>query len=261
MEQVTSSDGARIAYERTGTGPPLILVHGTASDHLRWEPLVEHLRDEFTVYAVDRRGRGSSSDGDSYSVDLEYDDIAAVANSINRPVNVYGHSYGVHCALGAAPAIENLNRLALYEGPFANGQEIIPSPFIERLEGIIADGKPEEALTTFMREFLKMPEEDLDAVRSLPTWQARVDAVPTVPREMRAANGLDFDAASISRISVPTLLLLGSESLEVFSRSTEQLHKAMPDSRIHVLEGQMHSADVIAPEFVADALKNFLLDG
>ena len=261
MEHVTSADGTRIAYKRSGSGPPLILVHGTASDHSRWEPLAEHLRDEFTLYAIDRRGRGGSSDGSSYSLKLECTDIAAVANAIARPVNIYGHSYGVHCVLGAAPMIGNLHRLVLYEGPFANGKEITPTPLIEELEQLIADGKPEEAITKFMREILKMSDEDLEKYRSMPSWQARIEAAPTFPRELRAANNYIFEPELARRIRVPTLLLVGGESLDVFRNSVQKLHDALPDSRIHMLEGQMHSADAAAPEMVADALKNFLLDG
>ena len=260
MESVTSADGTRIAYQRTGSGPPLILVHGTASDHSRWEPLAEHLRDNFTLYALDRRGRGGSSDGVTYSMELEYADIAAVANSIGRPVNIYGHSYGVHCVLGAAPMIENLNRLVLYEGPFANGTEITPTPFIEEMEQLIANGKSDQAISKFMREILKMSEEDLEKYRSMPSWQARIEAAPSVPRELRAANGYTFNPDLARRIRVPTLLLVGGESLEFFTRSVQELDEALPDSRVHRLDGQMHSADAAAPELVADALKNFLLD-
>ena len=50
----------RIAYQRAGQGPPLVLVHGTADDHNRWLPLLPALAEHFTVYALDRRGRGGS---------------------------------------------------------------------------------------------------------------------------------------------------------------------------------------------------------
>jgi pimeloyl-ACP methyl ester carboxylesterase len=64
MEKIISPDGTSIAYCRTGVGPPLVLVHGTTASHTRWDPILATLEAQFTVYAVDRRGRGESGDSD-----------------------------------------------------------------------------------------------------------------------------------------------------------------------------------------------------
>jgi pimeloyl-ACP methyl ester carboxylesterase len=56
MEKITSHDGIQIAYQRSGTGPPLILVHGTGGSATRWAPVAPTLAEHFSVYAVDRRG-------------------------------------------------------------------------------------------------------------------------------------------------------------------------------------------------------------
>ncbi len=58
MEKVRSKDGTLIAFRKSGDGPPLLLVHGTGGTSLRWAPLSALLEKEFTVYAMDRRGRG-----------------------------------------------------------------------------------------------------------------------------------------------------------------------------------------------------------
>ncbi|MCI0730931.1 MAG: alpha/beta fold hydrolase, partial [Chloroflexi bacterium] len=62
METILSPDGTPIAYERSGAGAPLVLVHGTSAAHTRWAPIRPALEAHFTVYAVDRRGRGGSGD-------------------------------------------------------------------------------------------------------------------------------------------------------------------------------------------------------
>ena len=54
MESVTSRDGTPIAYDRGDEGPPLVLVHGTTSDHSTWELVLPELQKHFTVYAIDR---------------------------------------------------------------------------------------------------------------------------------------------------------------------------------------------------------------
>ena len=101
-QSTASTDGTTIAYQRSGDGPPLVLVHGTAADHRRWAPVLPALEQQFTVCAVDRRGRGGSGDTAAYAVEQEFDDIAAVVDSLGEPVHLLGHSYGALCALEAA---------------------------------------------------------------------------------------------------------------------------------------------------------------
>lgn len=72
METVTSADGTQIAYERTGSGPPLVFVHGTTADHTRWDPIRPAFEEHFTVYAIDRRGRGESGDAAEYALDRTF---------------------------------------------------------------------------------------------------------------------------------------------------------------------------------------------
>ena len=77
-----------------------MLIHGTAADHSRWAPIVPALQRHFTVYAMDRRGRGGSGDAAAYRMDDEFADVAAVTAVIDGgPVDVVGHSYGGICAM------------------------------------------------------------------------------------------------------------------------------------------------------------------
>lgn len=103
-----------IAYWTTGTGPPLVAVHGTPADHTRWQPLLPYLEPHFTVHAIDRRGRGPSGDAS------DYEDVAAVVDALAAEskgrVSVYGHSHGGIVAFGAATLTANVHTLVLYEG-------------------------------------------------------------------------------------------------------------------------------------------------
>jgi pimeloyl-ACP methyl ester carboxylesterase len=105
MMSIASRDDTKIAYARSGDGPPLVLVHGTAADHSRWTSVLAALEQRFTVYAMDRRGRGASGDSADYAIAHEFDDVAALVDSIGEPVVLLGHSYGAisahlrrHCA-------------------------------------------------------------------------------------------------------------------------------------------------------------------
>src|SRR5918998_6394003 len=127
QETVTSEDGTRIAGWRSGEGPPLVLVHGTAADHSRWKPVLPAFEERFTVYAVDRRGRGDSGDAEDYAIEREFEDVAAVVDTIGEPANLLGHSYGALCALEAALLTPNVRKLVLYEPPMeVTGERINP---------------------------------------------------------------------------------------------------------------------------------------
>ena len=103
---VTAPDGVSIGLLTAGTGPALLLVHGGMGRIERWAPMWEPLTERWRVTAMDRRGRGSTGDAEPYAISKEYDDIAAVAASLaaeeGGPVDVFAHSYGATCTLGAA---------------------------------------------------------------------------------------------------------------------------------------------------------------
>jgi hypothetical protein len=83
-DRVTSTDGTSIAFERTGTGPALILVDAASCfrDFGPMRPLAALLASRFTVFAYDRRGRGESTDTQPYAVDREVDDLEALAHTL-----------------------------------------------------------------------------------------------------------------------------------------------------------------------------------
>lgn len=261
---VVSADATKIAYWTSGEGPPLVLVHGAMSDHSRWRPLLPYLEPSFAVHAMDRRGRGASEDASSYEVAREFEDVAAVVDTVaaaaGSTVDVYGHSYGGFCAFGAATLTSNIRRLALYEGWPPVNLEAWASPpgFEERIEKLVADGEREEALETLLREILMMLDNDIDALRAQPSWTARIAAVHTVPRELRGQLTVPFDPAMAARITIPTLLLVGSDSSAPEVAEVDIVAGAMPNARIGVLDGQQHAADVLVPEVVAEHLVAFL---
>ena len=92
LEHVVSTDGTPIAVWRSGDGPPLVLVHGATADHSRWAPVLPALQERFTVLAFDRRGR--SGDAATYTLERQFNDVAAVVAWAGGPVDVLAHSYG-----------------------------------------------------------------------------------------------------------------------------------------------------------------------
>jgi len=89
------ANGVRLHYEMSGDGPPLVFVHGMCGSGAAWAGQVERLSGEFTCVTYDRRGHGSSTDGDTpHSVPLHGDDFAALVEGLGLGPVVYVGSSG-----------------------------------------------------------------------------------------------------------------------------------------------------------------------
>lgn len=260
MEQTTSNDGTIISFRRSGAGPPLLLVHGTTADHNRWNTISPNLEQHFTVYAMDRRGRGDSTDAPEYDIMREAEDVVAVINAIGDPVFILGHSYGAICCLEASLQTDKIRRMILYEPPIPTGIPMYPPDFPDQMQALIDSSELEAALELFMRKIVKMPEYELNAYRQLPMWRVRISLAPTIPREMAIDRTYIFNPDQLANLHVPTLLLLGGDSSPLFRQAIETVNTALPDSRVVILPGQQHIAMDTNPDLFAREVLRFLLD-
>ena len=262
MEKVISWDGTAIATYRSGTGKPLLLVHGSTADHRRWDSITPRLAQEYTVYAMDRRGRGGSGDSDDYALLREAEDVAAVVEVVSaqagEAVFVLGHSFGGVCSLEAALLTNQISRLILYEPPLPVGLPLYDPDFPERMQALTDRGEMEAALELFFRDQVKMSEQQLAEFRRLPMWQERIKIVPTLLREIVIDRTYTFDATRYAHLDVPTLLLQGSDRPPIFQRAIAALDAALPNSHVIILEGQQHNAMDTNPELFVNEVLAFL---
>ena len=160
-----------------------------------------------------------------------------------------GHSYGGLCSILAAERTDRLRRMVLYEPPFAVRERDLGD-----LDGTVTRGELDAALEGFLRGAGTTPQQ-LEAIRSSRAWPVLLDAVPTLPRELRAAAGWRTPAGPIA---VPTLYLIGSDTrASAYLDGLDDLLAAFADVRREDLPGQKHVGHVFAAEAFAELVADF----
>jgi pimeloyl-ACP methyl ester carboxylesterase len=255
MQVLKSRDGTRIAYEKWGKGPALILVNGALSERSGGAELAQLLAPHLTVYSYDRRGRGDSTDTVPYSVQREIEDIEALIDSAGGSAYVYGKSSGASLALQAAAALGGkVKKLALYEAPYSEAEGAAKEwkEFRAKLDGLLGADRRAEAIALFMK-FVGAPDEVLAKMKASPAWPGMLAMAPTLAYD----NAVVGDDRSVpvgpaGQVKAVTLVMDGSASAGPmpFMRTTaDKLGKAIPGAQRQVVEGQAHdvSAKVLAP--------------
>ena len=173
MPKVTSHDGTPIAFERSGNGPPVILVLGAFNDRSSGAPLAASLAQRFTVLNYDRRGRGESGDTPPYAVEREIEDLDTLISAAGGSACVFVHSSGATLALQAAARGLAITRLALHEPPIVVGDERPrpPADLAARLAAWVATGQRGEAVELFQTAGVGIPIEVVARMRTAPFTQ------------------------------------------------------------------------------------------
>jgi len=253
--EVTSKDGTTIASSVGGQGPPVVLVHATTGSDFSWALVRPYLEDRRTVHAMQRRGRGRSGDGADYALAREAEDVAAVVDAIGGAVGLVGHSHGANCALEASLLTDGIDRMVLYEPAL---MWPVDDEVLRSVDDLIARGELEDATLRYLRDAVGLRDDDVEMLRSSPTWPERVGSAPTFAREDRAVVGYDVEPDRFGEMRVPTLLLTGTESPEPLHRSVDRVAAVLPSVEVHVLEGEGHTANVTAPERLAAEIDGWL---
>ena len=254
METVKSADGTVIAYDQAGTGPALIVSVGAfCTRHTFVAP--PELRQRFTVVTYDRRGRGDSGDTEPFAAEREYEDLAAVAAAASRqPPLVFGHSSGASIALRAAAAGVPLAAVAAYEAPFATPDT--PSPAADpadRLRELVRGGRRDEAVRFWMADVVGAPAEMVAQLEGAPWAKDLEELAHTLPYDLAVSAG-GVPTADLAKITVPVLILGGTDSPGWFRDSVASQAGAVPQGRLQMLDGYGHNAP---PEVITPILAGF----
>jgi pimeloyl-ACP methyl ester carboxylesterase len=261
MSVAHSKDGTAIAFERTGSGPPLIIVDGA----LCWREsgparkLAAELADRFTAITYDRRGRGESGDTTPYAVQREVEDIEALIGEAGGRAHVCGLSSGGVLAMEAARNGATIDKLAVYEAPFIvdDSRPPAPSSYVPDLNTLLAEGRRGDAVKLFMR-LVGMPAVLVALTPLFPAWKKLKGVAHTLPYDAACMGdtqaGKPLDAEHWGAVGVPTLVLVGGKSPAWMANGMQSLAEVLPRARRQVLEGQTH---MVKAKAVAPALERF----
>ncbi|MGH3250443.1 MAG: alpha/beta fold hydrolase [Trebonia sp.] len=254
METTRSADGTVIAYDRTGDGPPLIVIVGAFGTRQTFVAPSD-LSRRFTVVTYDRRGRGDSGDAGSFAPKREYEDLAAVAAVAGgRAPFLFGHSSGAAIALRAAAAGLPTAGIVAYEAPFVN--EEAPRPAVDpaaHIRELVGSGRRREAVTFWMSEVVGMPREMVAQLDGAAWVTALEPLTPTLPYDLAVTAG-GVPTGELGRINAPVRIIGGKNSPAWFKRSVAEQAAATPGARLTMLDGYDHNAP---PEVIGPILIDF----
>jgi pimeloyl-ACP methyl ester carboxylesterase len=252
--------GLRIAYERAGSGPAVVLAHGFVGDGpATWGHQLESLADEFSVIAWDAPGAGSSSDPPP---DFGIDDYADCCAGLLRALQVdrahlVGLSFGAAVVLAAfhrhRELVSSLALVSGYAGWVGSlGQQAADQRLADSLDA--SELAPDE-LVAALAPTLFSPSVDralaapfLDSVRATRPAGFRAMA--------RASHPSQYDV--LAEVDVPMLLLYADHDVRAPVRVGAAIHEAVPGSQLVVLAGPGHVSSVEAPEVITSELRRFL---
>jgi len=258
MNQVTSKDGTAIAYTRDGDGSAVVLVGGGLDDGTENAALIPVLAASFTVANYARRGRGGSRDTPPYSLEREIDDLAAVVEEIGGHAHAFGASSGGALLLEAAAAGLSLDRIAVWEVPYAVGGEAVAGwqEYSAALREALARDDRDRALELFMR-LAGSPREVVEQVKESEHWPIMRELAPTLAYDAACLGDGPPPGDRLGMITQPTLVITGpggeeamqEMAVDFMGSSADAIVAAMPAAeRLRLAEGgHMVEAAVLGP--------------
>jgi hypothetical protein len=259
---VTSADGTCIAYERSGSGPPLILVGGGLDDGTENAALVPGLAGRFTVVNYARRGRGASADTPPYAVEREIEDLDALIAAAGGRACLYGVSSGGALALEAAAAGSAVDAIAVYEVPYSVDEDW-PAIWLDyrgRLDALLAENRRGDAVELFMR-VTETPEEAIAGARSADFWPALEALAHTLAYDAACLGDGAPPTARLAAVSQPALVATGGPHppdaarwVKALGPAADAMAASLPHAEHRILDGQGHVAD---PRVIGPLLADF----
>ncbi|MET1088930.1 MAG: alpha/beta hydrolase [Arthrobacter sp.] len=252
--------GLRIAYQRVGQGPPLVLFHGAGEDSRIWRPQLEGLSDDFTVFAWDAPGCGQSDDPapDLSAADLGLLTAGFLRAAVPENPTLLGLSWGSMVALELYRGHPDIPASLVLASAYAGWAGSLPPEEVERRYAQVEAeiGQPPEQFVEDWLPSLFTDKADPAVVAEVAEIMAGVR--PAGMRALLSASGRADYRPVLPAISVPTLLLYGADDQRSPLTVAHELHRRIPASKLAVIPDVGHLAMREAPEAFNTEVRNFL---
>ena len=267
METVTSVDGTEIAYKRTGSGPPLVFVHGSWSSHHDWDDVTPALAESFRVVAYDRRGhsRSERSPG-QVTINDHVNDLGELIERLGlAPAWVVGNSFGASIALRlAATHADLLCGVIAHEPPLFDLISDDPdvAPLVEedeKMTATVADRIASEDHEGGARLFIEFELGPGSWSQLPPDFRATlVENALAFLDEARDPDQYAFDPAWLTEFHRPVMLTMGSESPPTYTGVVSRLADTLPAVEVARFEGAGHLPHMTHPDEYVEATRDFI---
>jgi pimeloyl-ACP methyl ester carboxylesterase len=262
MPTVTSKDGTKIAFDKIGSGPAVILVNG-AMAYRAFDPsmaqLAELLGTHFTVYNYDRRGRGASSDTQPFAKEREIEDLQALVEDAGGKAMVFGLSSGGVVSLDAVALTPGMTKVGVYEPALIvdDSRQPVAADYTEHLTTLAAEGKRDEAVAYFLTQAVGIPAEYIGGMKQdQATWSAMTGVAHTIAYDAAfvgtVMQGKPLPPDRWVKVTLPVLVADGGASDAWVHHAADALATVLPDASRQTLAGQTHMVDpkVLAPVII-----------
>ncbi|WP_135821739.1 alpha/beta fold hydrolase [Halostella litorea] len=274
MPSVTTN-GVETHYERTGSGPPVVFIHGLGWDRRSWRPQLAALADEYDLVAYDYRDHGESegAPGTAYSIGLLAEDLHALveALSLDSPV-LCAHSYGgLIAAEYAVRYPDDVAGIAFADARTAIGESAFEramfrlQPVLARLESVVGRERYDrfmEFVAERVADAEQGSDEEVPELGCTPSEYAEAvtDGMSLDVEGKFVTAGREYVGASPTDFHVPVLYAYGELTSDVIAGKADRLDRAPTDVRVREVANAGHGLMLEQPEAFTAVLESFLRD-
>lgn len=258
---VTTADGVAIGGTVQGEGPPLVFLQGSIGDgDLDWQAVVGQLSSEFTCHLPSMRGRGLSGDHPDLRFDRLVEDFLTYVDSIGEPTGLVGWSAPI--GLVAATRSDAVKAVAYFESSMLSLMEEQEQAAVGGIFARTGELAAEGRLVDAARVFAGFPfnDEEIAVLDDAGYLEAAGRYVPDLLNLLQLVmeeGDPIADPAVLAAISVPVLVLHGSNTKRLFTASARTVIDRVPNARMQEIPGAGHAAPLTHPEELAEAFTAF----